>query len=317
MHSTEQDTMPDFTLDLAAAQRCRDLLWQRIRIARARPAWLGRRRLAALQHEAMLLDIVVESLSHADGPASVAAPADLLPTVYALHRGTDEPAPAHTDADESPSLRWLQVPVTLVVVAIILVRWLGAGGPLGMHAWLFLEDVEHVTALGFEPGDERAGTWRLEHHAAATGRRALVNHQGAADAPPATAVWSGRTAADVLVRTRCTVAGTGVEQACGVVFGWQDEGDHLVARVDLGTHTLVVSAVEHGVERVLGKAPIGDVDASWHELVVRAQGERVTVRHHDGARIEIDIPHSRGRVGLWAPSGSTAYFDELLVHPLS
>jgi len=187
-----------------------------------------------------------------------------------------------------------------------------------MRTWLFLDDVEHVAALGLHAGDERAGVWRLEHHQNATGRRALVNHQGDADASPATAVWKGSVSSDVLVRTRCTVARTGREQACGVVFGWKSERDHWIARVDVAGSVVAVGVVEDGVERVLATAPISTTDVPWHEIVVTTQGDRIVVDHDGGAQIEVvDVAaRRRGGVGLWAPAATTAYFDELTVQSL-
>lgn len=198
--------------------------------------------------------------------------------------------------------------VALMGVGIVLI-----GGSPSRHRWTFLEDAA-PDVLGFRVGAATGGEWSIEDDHAATGARSLVNRVGEENAPPATLVSSRVQARDVEAATRCRVREE-QEGACGLVFRYHDDGAHHVARVEAGSGQIVLARVTGGTERVLGRTDAPVLAGVWHELVVEARGDAIRVTWNGRRVIDVHdiVPSPIGGVGLWAPSGSEAYFDELAV----
>lgn len=183
--------------------------------------------------------------------------------------------------------------------------------------WPFVDPSEPV-ALGFRVVGERSGTWLVEEHSTATGAHALANRAGDQGSPPATLIAHAIQAKDLEAATRCKVTTDRDGSACGIVFRFQDDANHHLARLDFEQRRLVVSIVSSGVEQVLGAAPARIVPGTWQELRVEARGERL--RASCNGRDVVDVSTAGGatpgQVGLWVPATGEAYFDELAIDVL-
>lgn len=207
----------------------------------------------------------------------------------------------------------------LAALGVLIVAWLGAGkSSTEPRTWMFLEDVSDPRSLGFHTPTSAAGEWVLQAHEGASGARALVNLAGAPQERPATAVVDRPKPRDLQLGARCKVSAERPEQACGVVFRYQDHRTHYVARVDAAAATVTLGVVVGGVERRI-HAEAAEVEPSrWHDLAVQARADHIVVTWNGRKVIDVRDPtlSDQGAVGLWAPADCVAYFDELTVQAL-
>jgi hypothetical protein len=212
-------------------------------------------------------------------------------------------APAGSDRTSDPkatplAVRALAAAAVVTVLAIFASFFSNGSAVLTKRRWTFVDDSFATTE-----------TWSIEHHAAATGGRALSKGNGEAGSSPLLVVTTA-SARDVRAMTRCK------GDACGLAFRIADVRTHSVARVVSNRVELV--RVEDGLESLVASSPLsaGGVDV-WQELGIEARGDfvRITVNgipaieHHDPR------PAIAGGVGLWAPA--RAWFDELSIETLA
>jgi hypothetical protein len=245
---------------------------------------ISRRVLATLEKMRSLvfgLELARDASEREDSPVVVVAP---------LAAPGPEP-----DARATP-LAIRALAAAAVVTALAVFASFFSTSPAPKHQrWTFMDD-------SFATAD----TWSIEHHAAATGGRALSKEAGAS----ALLVVTATSARDVRAMTRCKGDG------CGLAFRIADERTHSIARVVGSRLELVI--VANGAEKVVASSALSSSSADvWQELAIEARGDlvRVTVNgvraidHHDPR------PAIAGGVGLWAPS--RAWFDELTIETLA
>jgi hypothetical protein len=122
---------------------------------------------------------------------------------------------------------------------------------------------------------------------------------------------------DVTLSVRCKAISGKVDQACGLVFRYQDAKNYYVTRSNALEGNVRLYTVKDGRRKQFASWS-GKVTANaWHELRVEAHGARLRVSWN-GAKIidEQDgtFPDA-GRVGLWTKADSVTYFDDLSVAP--
>lgn len=292
-----------------------------------------RARLETLQQEIFTLLFLRDVLAHEGGPTALfmshpyRARADADEAARDLAAGNPRDEPASSDAGKRPfswATTWRPILGTallsvIAALGVLLVAWLGTGKSSSEpRTWMFLEDVTDPRSLGFHTPTAAAGEWVLQFHEDATGARALVNLAGAPAERPATAVADRPSPRDLQLGARCKVSPDRPEQACGVVFRYQDHGNHYVARVDAAAGVVTLGVVVDGAERLI-HAEAADVGASrWHDLAVQARADHIVVTWNGRKVIDVRDPtlSRQGAVGLWAPADCVAYFDELTVQAL-
>lgn len=108
-----------------------------------------------------------------------------------------------------------------------------------------------------------------------------------------------------------------VDQAAGILFNLQPNGDYLTVRANSLEDNLVlfqfVKGKRSSVEWVRNTpTPSGE----WHDLKVEVKGKTVkgylNGKHY--LTHELDEPIS-GRIGLWSKADSVVYFDDLKIEP--
>ncbi len=215
--------------------------------------------------------------------------------------------------------RLARVPAMLlpVVLVVVILANLFGDSAARRHRWSFLEDVR-VDVLGFRADVPQGGAWSIEQDASASGGRALVNRAGDPSAAATSLVASSVVARDVRATTRCRVAGAPGDGACGLVFRYVDVAGHHVARLETDTRKIVLARVVGGREHVLRSANADVAVDTWQELGIEARGDLIRVTWNGKPLLDAHdvLPAPVGSVGLWAPSRSEAYFDELAVDVL-
>ena len=124
--------------------------------------------------------------------------------------------------------------------------------------------------------------------------------------------------ADFRLSVRCEPVSGEVDQACGLVFRYQDESDYYVTRANALEGNVRLYKVINGDRQQFAGWQDAVTRGVWHKLRVEAQGDHFTV-FWDGRPI-IDT-HDRtfsetGRLGLWTKADSISYFDDLEVESL-
>ena len=123
---------------------------------------------------------------------------------------------------------------------------------------------------------------------------------------------------DVRVRVRCKPVSGKVDQACGLVFRYQDENNYLLTRANALEGNVRLYYVKDGSRRQLASFSGAVKSGAWHELQAEVRGDHIQVTW-DGAKA---IDHhdttfaGAGRVGVWTKADSVTYFDDLKVEAL-
>jgi hypothetical protein len=120
---------------------------------------------------------------------------------------------------------------------------------------------------------------------------------------------------DVRVAVRCRMLEGRIDQACGLVFRYQDAQNYYVTRANALEGNVRLYHVRNGRRTQIAswEGPIS-ADA-WHELVAEARADRIRVLF-DGKPVlkESDETFaSAGAVGLWVKADSVTAFDELRI----
>ena len=123
---------------------------------------------------------------------------------------------------------------------------------------------------------------------------------------------------DVSLSVRCKPVSGRVDQACGLVFRYQDEDNYYLTRANALEDNVNLYYVKDGSRRQImgwrGKVTSG----TWHQLSVETRADHFVVSF-DGNKV-IDAHDSTfsepGKVGVWTKADSVTYFDDLSAAPL-
>ncbi len=281
-------------------------------------AQLWARRAENMRAELSTLQLIDDALAHERAPVMSRHPyrdQDLASAT--LNRSLRTPK----GAGPLPARSRVLSTVAAFVALGAIIAAIGAllGGAPQRHRWTFTEEDATVADLGLLTPVEHAGEWRLQQHEHATGGRALVNDAGIAQGSPALAITAKLRARDLRASTRCRVSLPPHDNACGLVFRFQDPDNHYLARLDAGAGVVALAVVRGGEERIVQHHATEIARDTWHELSVEARADRVVVSWNGRSVIETSDPTllQAGAVGLWVPSSGVAIFDELSVEALS
>jgi hypothetical protein len=176
--------------------------------------------------------------------------------------------------------------------------------PLGSFRLGRLPDaIETLHSSGAEPGD-----WRIQRFDGRTTLSQLRPGGGGYQL----AVLRSETLRDLALSVRVRTGEQG-DKAAGLAWRVQDADNYFAARLDLQDRQLVLYKFVRGNRVSLDTVRDLRLDESaWHTLGVEHAGEEIHVwlngvpvaRERDGSL-------GPGRFGVWMPSDSTAYFDNL------
>ncbi|WP_394846841.1 DUF1080 domain-containing protein [Pendulispora brunnea] len=123
---------------------------------------------------------------------------------------------------------------------------------------------------------------------------------------------------DVRVRVRCKPVSGKVDQACGLVFRYQDENNYVLTRANALENNVRLYVVKNGSRKQIATWSGTVKNGAWHDFQVEARGDHIEVKwdgtkvldHHDGTFLDA------GRAGVWTKADSVTYFDDLSVEAL-
>lgn len=186
--------------------------------------------------------------------------------------------------------------------------------------WSFDNSAVGHPPAGFsmgKTGSGRAGRWvvRAVSDAPSAPNVLAQEDDDDTDSRFAIAVADSPSFADVRISVRCKPYAGRVDQACGIVWRYQDENNYYLARANALEDNVNFYYVQNGRRREV-KGWRGKVaTAAWHGLSADMRGDHVGV-YFDSAKV-IDVRDSRfsaaGKVGVWTKADSRTLFDDLTV----
>jgi hypothetical protein len=198
-----------------------------------------------------------------------------------------------------------------------------AQGRAASKTYSFDAEAEGKPPAGFTfartKGIGQPGKWVVEAQKdAPSGGKALGQvDQDDTNARYPLAVTADAAPADVKVSVKCKAVSGKVDQACGLVFRYQDENNYYITRSNVLEGNVRLYHVKNGKRTQFatwdGKVP-GNV---WNELTAEAKGSTLRVYFNGKKVIEAkDTTFAGpGKVGLWTKADSVTYFDDLTVTP--
>jgi len=123
---------------------------------------------------------------------------------------------------------------------------------------------------------------------------------------------------DLSVEVRCKPVSGKTDQACGVVFRYQDENNYYLARANALEDNVRLYHVVKGRRRQFAGWNGKVTGQTWHTLGVDARGDRFKI-FFDGKQVidaKDDTFKDAGKVGVWTKADSVTYFGSLVVTPL-
>ncbi len=216
-------------------------------------------------------------------------------------------------------------PGKVVVPGAVMLGLVGSALAQGAapKTWTFRDDAVDAPPAGFSfgrTGGGRPGKWVVLADASApAGDHVLAQvDEDRTDYRFPVAVADAPILEDLRLEVRCKPVGGKTDQACGLVFRYQDEDNYYVARANALEDNVNLYHVVKGHRRQVrgwkGKVSGG----TWHTLAVEARGDRLKVIWEGKPIIEVADRTFRqaGKVGLWTKADSVTYFDALSVTPL-
>jgi hypothetical protein len=192
-----------------------------------------------------------------------------------------------------------------------------------MKTWDFQGDKVDEAPAGFSfgrTGRGRPGKWVVRTDPSApAGDRVLaqVDADDTGDRFPL-AVADAPVLRDLRLEARCKPVSGKSDQACGLVFRYQDENNYYVTRANALEDNVRLYHVVNGRRRQFAGWNGKVAGQTWHTLAVEARGNRFQV-FFDGTRVidaQDDTFKDAGKVGVWTKADSVTWFDALSVKPL-
>lgn len=198
-----------------------------------------------------------------------------------------------------------------------------ASPPAQERAWSFDGDSADAAPAGFRfarTGSGAPGRWVVRSEADAPSKPNVLA-QLDADATdfrfPIT-VADEPFLRDLRLSVRCKMVSGKIDQACGLVFRYQDENNYYVTRANTLENNVRLYHVKNGRRQQIASADGAVAAGAWHDYRVEARGDHIEV-FWDGARLldhrDSTFPGA-GKVGVWTKADSVTYFDDLTVSPV-
>ena len=189
--------------------------------------------------------------------------------------------------------------------------------------WDFQNDKVDEAPAGFtfgKTGQGRPGKWVIRTDAnAPAGDHVLAQvDTDDTDYRFPVAVADAPVLKDLRLEVQCKPVSGKTDEACGLVFRYQDENNYYATRANALEDNVNLYHVVNGRRRQI-KGWSGKVAGqTWHTLAVEARGDRFQV-FFDGKPVidaKDDTFKDAGKVGLWTKADSVTHFDALSVKPL-
>jgi glycosyl hydrolase family 59 (putative galactocerebrosidase) len=168
-------------------------------------------------------------------------------------------------------------------------------------------------------GSGDVGEWRVMDDPTASNQRVIAQTStDKTDYRFPIAVYQRISAKNVDVKVRFKPVGGKVDQAGGIVVRLTTPDDYYVVRANALEDNVRFYRVVKGKRQELKGANTKVAANEWHNLELRADGDRFTVSF-DGRQLftaQDATFTGEGRVGLWTKADSVTYFDTIAITPL-
>jgi hypothetical protein len=116
---------------------------------------------------------------------------------------------------------------------------------------------------------------------------------------------------DLTVRVRCKPESGDTDQACGLMFRFQDHDNYYITRANPLEENVRLYHVVNGDRQEMASVDLKVAAGQWHTLEVTARGDQLTVSWNGQQVISArDGRFPRGKVGLWTKADSITAFDD-------
>jgi len=210
------------------------------------------------------------------------------------------------------------------LTAALLLATLAAFAEEGaMKTWSFQSEKIDDAPAGFsfgKTGKGRPGKWVVrEDPGAPGGNRVLAQiDTDDTDSRFPLAVAAEPQLKDLRLAVHCKPVSGKTDQACGLVFRYQDENNYYVTRANALEDNVRLYHVVAGKRREFAGWNGKVAGQTWHSLAVEARGNRFQVFFDGKPVIDAtdDTFKNAGRVGVWTKADSITWFAGLSVKPL-
>jgi hypothetical protein len=132
------------------------------------------------------------------------------------------------------------------------------------------------------------------------------------------AVADAPTFGDVSLSVKCKPESGRVDQACGIVWRYQDENNYYLTRSNALEDNVCWYYVQNGRRVEVQRVHLRVASGVWHTLRADMRGDHIEV-YLNGRKL-IDVHDSRftapGKVGVWTKADSRTLFDDLIAEAL-
>ncbi len=213
----------------------------------------------------------------------------------------------------------------LVLVGSAFLAVVGAGETAAPSArkWNFDSGKVEATPTGFvfaRTGGGREGRWIVrEEKDAPSGSKVLAQvDTDDTDNRFPVAVVQDMSLRDLSLSVKCKPVSGKVDQACGLVFRYEDLNNYYITRANALEGNVRLYYVKDGSRKQFASWNGTITSGTWHELRVDAKGDHFEVSW-DGKKV-IDAKDETfskaGMVGVWTKADSVTDFDDLSVEPI-
>jgi hypothetical protein len=193
----------------------------------------------------------------------------------------------------------------------------------GSRTWDFQGDLANGPPAGFSfgrTGKGRPGKWVVLVDATAPAGDHVLAQVDADDTDYRfpVAVADAPVLGDPRAEVRCKQVSGRNDQACGLVFRYQDENDYYVARANALEDNVRLYHVVKGRRLQIGGWSGKVAGGVWHALAIEARGDRLAVLWEGRPIIDVvdGTLRQAGKVGLWTKADSVTYFGAFSATPL-
>jgi hypothetical protein len=209
------------------------------------------------------------------------------------------------------------------IATLAVVAFGAAGAQDSAKTWNFQSDKIDEPPAGFSfgrTGQGSPGKWVVRSDPSAPAGDHVLAQVDADDTDNRfpVAVAEAPVLKDLRVEVRCKQVSGKTDQACGLVFRYQDEDNYYVTRANALEDNVRLYRVVKGRRREVARWDGKVASRSWHALAVEARGDRFQV-FFDGKPVidaKDDTFKDAGKVGLWTKADSVTEFDGLSVKSL-
>jgi hypothetical protein len=208
-------------------------------------------------------------------------------------------------------------------IAALLLATSAAAGEETVRTWKFETDKVDEPPAGFSfgnTGQGRPGKWVVRAEPDAPGgNRVLVQiDTDDTDYRFPVAVADEPLVKDLRLEVSCKPVSGKTDQACGLVFRYQDENNYYVTRANALEDNVRLYRVVGGRRQQFAGWNGKVAGRAWHALAVEARGNRFQVFFDKKPVIDAsdDTFENAGKVGVWTKADSITWFGGLSVKPL-